>query len=801
MPKTDPLLKIDGRPTSSGYVGGVQYAPQSGSALSGGVKSAAVDDGTAYPGSDGRLPIVGGNGIDVKTPDTITVVVSVDETVPRSSLSGQITVAPGSTITLEMNAASTQMYTVDNKFSSGDLALFDAHGRTEQVLVTANGTLEGSYYCYPINRGVNGTTAGAWYKGDIVLNLGPAGSHILALHAEQRKTGGSLLGPSVTITEYLGSNSWDPVAVFGSLKSMYGLPASSLWGVAAGRYATGKSWFTVDSESGLRIGNGTTLRALYDVSGIKLYDGPGTERVHLDSSGSGWLAGSNKLAWDSSGNLTLAGTVKSDTYTAGLTGWQINRDGNAEFNNVTVRGAIKSAVFEKSLITAFAGSQIVAKSASASHTDTTVTGTTFTLNVKKQAGAAPFANGDIVRIKDGITDTWATVDTGTDQTTHWSYTATRQAGSTTGTVVAGTTIVDYGQSGQGYWIVSADGLLGPSAAWALRSHAGAPWSAETTHVYAGTDGKLYAGSGSVSLDSNGIVIADTQGYPGKLSWSMPSAAFVSEVSSYRYQIGTGGGVTLSGDPYALHTEIFALSPNDHQTEIFLRAAYGGDRYGYTHSAGLTIQAKQGSVDNGVTIPGLDQVYAFPLLRVGGDLKVDGLATIGTLTQSGSAKLTVNGGVAIQSSGSDVVTFGTNGNVYYTGNLVPVRGGTTYTGYTFVPLTTPLTSASWNSSLRSTTSATVIDLSAVFGVPANVKAVLVRAESKETANTPSTGTYFSVGPSAAYYYAVVAHAVGSTLKASITGICPCDANGDIYYRVVASGTNTLTAHLEIWGYFI
>jgi hypothetical protein len=33
------------------------------------------------------------------------------------------------------------------------------------------------------------------------------------------------------------------------------------------------------------------------------------------------------------------------------------------------------------------------------------------------------------------------------------------------------------------------------------------------------------------------------------------------------------------------------------------------------------------------------------------------------------------------------------------------------------------------------------------------------------------------------------------------IVPCDANGDVYYQIVASGTDTLDAILQIWGYFL
>ena len=34
-----------------------------------------------------------------------------------------------------------------------------------------------------------------------------------------------------------------------------------------------------------------------------------------------------------------------------------------------------------------------------------------------------------------------------------------------------------------------------------------------------------------------------------------------------------------------------------------------------------------------------------------------------------------------------------------------------------------------------------------------------------------------------------------------GIVPCDANGDIYYQIAASGTGTMDVNIQIWGYWM
>ena len=119
------------------------------------------------------------------------------------------------------------------------------------------------------------------------------------------------------------------------------------------------------------------------------------------------------------------------------------------------------------------------------------------------------------------------------------------------------------------------------------------------------------------------------------------------------------------------------------------------------------------------------------------------------------------------------------------------------------LTTPLTSTSWDGDARSTTAATKIDMSSVFsGYPTDkVKAVLVRLACRDSAALGTTGLSIEVGPSATYYYNVSTVAIGGDVVSSQTAWCSCDANGDIYFQVVASGTNTLDAWLEVWAYIV
>lgn len=119
------------------------------------------------------------------------------------------------------------------------------------------------------------------------------------------------------------------------------------------------------------------------------------------------------------------------------------------------------------------------------------------------------------------------------------------------------------------------------------------------------------------------------------------------------------------------------------------------------------------------------------------------------------------------------------------------------------LTTPLTSTSWDGDSYSTTAKTLIDLSEVFGVPAGVKAVMVRMAARDSG---SSAGYCQLGlspNSTAGSVAVQAYlqGVANDVYVSVNGIVPCDGNGDVYYQIAASGTGTLDAIIEIWGYWL
>ncbi len=209
----------------------------------------------------------------------------------------------------------------------------------------------------------------------------------------------------------------------------------------------------------------------------------------------------------------LAGdSFRSTTYTPGIAGWSIDSDGTAEFLNVFVRGELHAAVFVKDLIEAHAGSLIVSKSGGVLNVDMAVhASSTWTMDVNDPPGGGYlFDNSDICRVKaeyaSGIGDTWFVVSGRSDLGDGVQrYTCTWQNGTRPLTYSAGSPVLDYGVSGDGGLLMTADLINAP---WmSIFTHAGAPWTTLTEHVRLGN----INGLGDVVTDLFGIFIGDYAG--------------------------------------------------------------------------------------------------------------------------------------------------------------------------------------------------------------------------------------------------------------------------------------------------
>ena len=120
---------------------------------------------------------------------------------------------------------------------------------------------------------------------------------------------------------------------------------------------------------------------------------------------------------------------------------------------------------------------------------------------------------------------------------------------------------------------------------------------------------------------------------------------------------------------------------------------------------------------------------------------------------------------------------------------------------FIPLTTPLTSTSWDGDSFSTNAKTLIDLSAVFNAPAGIKAALFMVSIRDSGSADND-RWFLLSPDDTAYDGLSLTACPVNDRWSRTSmVVPCDANGDVYYQLNASGSGTMDVILKIWGYWL
>lgn len=226
--------------------------------------------------------------------------------------------------------------------------------------------------------------------------------------------------------------------------------------------------FWNDSTNRLGIGTATPSQAL-EVAG-NVFVNAATANLYLKDASSGWQCATSTVVTPQINNH-----IRSTNYTSGLVGWNISAVGDAEFNNVDVRGAIRASIITYNAITATSGTLGVFKAAGKLLADVVVPasptyGTTeVTMDVEdmdglSHAASRVFLDNEIVRFKDGLVgDTWFKVKPGgfADMGTHWRYGLIIMAGTNNVTYRAGLGVADYGLTGQGFIIQTADQTNSP----------------------------------------------------------------------------------------------------------------------------------------------------------------------------------------------------------------------------------------------------------------------------------------------------------------------------------------------------
>jgi len=118
---------------------------------------------------------------------------------------------------------------------------------------------------------------------------------------------------------------------------------------------------------------------------------------------------------------------------------------------------------------------------------------------------------------------------------------------------------------------------------------------------------------------------------------------------------------------------------------------------------------------------------------------------------------------------------------------------------WVYLSAPLTSTAWDGDAYSTTAKTLIDLSAVFGVPAGVKAVYVTIQLRDSGSAASD-TFFILSPNDTANFGQASSPMPVNDRyGRYAFIVPCNVDGDVYYQVGASGPGTMDVYIQIWGW--
>lgn len=249
--------------------------------------------------------------------------------------------------------------------------------------------------------------------------------------------------------------------------------------------------------------------------------------------------------------ITNTGAFEGATFSSGVYGWQITQGGDAEFNNIRARGAIKASIFEYGDIQATAGTLMVGKSAGKLHADYTTpasypTGSQYLEIDHDTSGTSRIANGDVIRIKiltaTGVADAWFTVSAQSPYSGYSQYLCTFVYGSTSTTLRKGTAVMDYGQSGDGVISLSADGVVGASANISLITHTGSPWTTQTLRTRLGN---MYGSYGAGTNNRYGIGIGDYSS-GNYLSYNAEAA------DTFKLKVGNGAvildadGITVDG---------------------------------------------------------------------------------------------------------------------------------------------------------------------------------------------------------------------------------------------------------------
>jgi len=116
--------------------------------------------------------------------------------------------------------------------------------------------------------------------------------------------------------------------------------------------------FIVDADTGIQLGHNTFSSAPFSVTKA------GVLKAESGTIG-GWNIDSSKI-YSTNLNIHSTGIIETGDFASGVKGWRLDsaNNGQAEFENVTIRGTLSTAVFEKESVNAVGGQLYIANSTS-----------------------------------------------------------------------------------------------------------------------------------------------------------------------------------------------------------------------------------------------------------------------------------------------------------------------------------------------------------------------------------------------------------------------------------------------------
>lgn len=171
--------------------------------------------------------------------------------------------------------------------------------------------------------------------------------------------------------------------------------------------------------------------------------------------------------------LCNTGAIQTGVFTTGNKGWKIDSVGNAEFNNICARGAIRTAVFIKDQISVVGGCTMIRPASILSADDVY----SASSNIYYVDDNTQFAVNDIIRIKSDVDDFWGKVTASATGCITVGYCN----GNTSGNITKGQAIVNYGSC------LGCGGIMlnGQCPYIDLYTHAGLPWNGTESRVRIG----------------------------------------------------------------------------------------------------------------------------------------------------------------------------------------------------------------------------------------------------------------------------------------------------------------------------